>query len=619
VQGFKNLSFLLLILALIKPFPARALWLFKKNPKSTILQPKPLPENTKVLINPQEYLLNPIDKEKIQKETSEALPEKAVVEILADEINYDQNKTYYEALGKAEAVITDKNIHLLADRITYDSATDLLEAFGDIKITQNESTVYGSYASFNTKSNSYGLDDPKLFASGLKLKARILESTYADPKDKKQKNDLKFKDGVMALDQPIAVYAHGNNATTRYSREIARYNRNKVLDWDDLSDKSTIRYTAKEIFFDNTRKTNNLRIKGARMWLNDHLSIPSPVQITTSVGDGAETRFKGPVIGTRERIGGFALGPRFFYEKDFGIFSLVPVVQMGDGPEFGFGAITTFNTPGDKTALMLGYGTLHDRFIAYGHQEFGKVLEANAYVNQFIQDNIFGTSQVGQLYELAADKRLDVPFADERGLRLRASGGWAKDNTSLYSSDEKNNLTAVREDGSRPNQEHEGFRTQLEATLYTQPIWRRGNELHNFTLRGRGQGAFRFYDTGDILAVSRFGPAFEMRYDDLSFEIDYLFATITGESPFIFDQFIDGSQSVIIDGDYKVNKWFSIGSLLTYNMERERFVRNEFRTEFGPQDFKLRFSYDVVRNQMYLGFNVQYGEPVKFDDLRVRI
>jgi hypothetical protein len=138
-------------------------------------------------------------------------------------------------------------------------------------------------------------------------------------------------------------------------------------------------------------------------------------------------------------------------------------------------------------------------------------------------------------------------------------------------------------------------------------------------LRGRGQGAFRFYDTGDILAVSRFGPAFEMRYDDLSFEIDYLFATITGESPFIFDQFIDGSQSVIIDGDYKVNKWFSIGSLLTYNMERERFVRNEFRTEFGPQDFKLRFSYDVVRNQMYLGFNVQYGEPVKFDDLRVRI
>ncbi|MEY3370800.1 MAG: hypothetical protein RLZZ361_1470, partial [Cyanobacteriota bacterium] len=44
-----------------------------------------------------------------------------------------------------------------------------------------------------------------------------------------------------------------------------------------------------------------------------------------------------------------------------------------------------------------------------------------------------------------------------------------------------------------------------------------------------------------------------------------------------------------------------------------------FRTEFGPQDFKLRFSYDVVRNQMYLGFNVQYGEPVKFDDLRVRI
>lgn len=604
---------------MVKPFPAKALWLFKKDPKNSILQPKPLPENTKIIINPQDYLLSSIDKEKIQQDTADSLPDNALVDILADEINYDQNKTYYEALGNAEAVINDKNIHLTADRITYDSATDLLEAFGDIKITQKESTVYGSYASFNTKSNVYELDDPKLFTTGLKLKARLLESKYADPKNKKQKNDLHFKDGVMALDRPIAVYAHGGNAMTRYTREIIFYNRNKTLDWNDLSDHSSIRYTAKEIFFDNTRKTNNLRIKGARMWLNDNLSIPSPVQITTSVGEGAQTRFKGPIIGTRERIGGFALGPRFFFEKDFGIFSLVPVLQMGDGPEFGVGAVTTFNTPGDKTALMLGYGSLHDRFIAYGHQEFGRFLEANAYMNQFIQDNIFGTSQVGQLYELAADKRLDVPFADERGLRLRASGAWAKDNADLYSKDEKNNLTAVREDEPRPNQEHDGFRTQIEASLYTQPIWRKGNEIHNFTLRGRGQGAFRFYDTGDMLAISRFGPALEMRYDDLSFEIDYLFATITGESPFIFDQFIDGSQSLIIDGDYRVNKWFSIGSMLTYNMERERFVRNEFRTEFGPQDFKLRLSYDVVRNQVFLGFNVQYGEPVKFDDLKVRI
>ena len=616
--GSKSLIYFFLLVAVLVSAPAKAFWIFNRDPKNKILQPKPLPDNAKVQIVPQDYLLLPIDKEKIQEQTQESLPEKAIVEILADEINYDQNKTYYEALGKAEAIINDKGIHLNADRITYDSATDLLEAFGDIKITQKDSTVYGSYASFNTKSNSYQLDEPKLFAQGIKLKARILESVYAD--SKKQKNELNFKDGVMALDQPIAVYAHGNNATTRYSKEIARYNRNKQLDWDDLSDKSSIRYTAREIFFDNTRKTNNLRIKGARMWLNENLSIPSPIQITTSVGEGSETRFKGPIIGTRERIGGFALGPRFFYEKDFGIFSLVPVLQMGNGPEYGVGAVTTFNTPGDKTALMLGYGTLYDRFIAYGHQEFGKFFEANAYVNQFIQDNIFGTSQVGQLYEMAFDKRLDLPFADERGLRVRASGGWAKDNTSLYSTDEKNNLTAVREDDTtRPNKEHEGFRTQLEASLYTQPIWRRGNELHNFTLRGRGQGAFRFYDTGDMLAVSRFGPAFEMRYDDLSFEIDYLFATIAGESPFIFDQFIDGSQSVIIDGDYKVNKWFSIGSMLTYNMERERFVRNEFRTEFGPQDFKLRFSYDVVRNQMYLGFNVQYGEPVKFDDLKVRI
>lgn len=616
-----GIIYLLLFWSLVTAVPAQALWLFNKNdPKSKILQPRPIPEDAKVVIDPQAILYESIDKEKIQEQSAASLPSKAIVEVVADEILYNQDKTYYEAKGLAEAILPDKDIHLFADRITYDSASDLLEAFGDIKIIQKGSTVYGTYASFNTETNSYELDDPRLFITGLKLKARIVESTYENAqKNKEAKNELNFKDGVVALDDPIAIYAHGNNTNTRYSREIARYNRQRQIDWDDLSDKSTIRYTAKEVFVDNTRKTNNLRIKGARMWLNEHLSIPSPVQITTTIGEGANTRFKGPIIGTRERIGGFALGPRFFHEQDYGIFSLVPVVQMGNGPEFGVGAVATFNTPSDKTALMLGYGTLYERFIGYGHQQLGKFVEANAYVNQFIQDNIFGTSQVGQLYELAADKRFDLPFVDERGVRVRASGGWAKDNSSLYSGDERDNLTAVREDDPRPNEEHEGFRTQLEASLYTQPIWRRGNELHNVTLRGRGQGAFRFYDTGDTLAVARFGPALEARLDNLSFEIDYLFAAITGESPFIFDQFIDGSQSVIIDGDYKVNKWFAIGTLLTYNLEKERFVRNEFRTEFGPQDFKLRLSYDVVRNQVYLGFNVLYGEPVRFDDLRVRI
>ncbi len=568
-----------------------------------------------------EALSENINKEIIIQESSDELPEEVNVEITADEINYNQEKNYYEALGNSEAFIPSKQATLYADKITFTSETNLLEAWGDVKVIQGGNTIYGTYISFNTTSNEYELTEPKLFVNGLKLKARLAKSRYYDlnkPENKKKKNDVNFFNGVAAFEEPISLFRYGATMGTNYSRDINQYNMHRHVAWQDITDKSNLKYSAKEIFIDNTKKTNNIRIKGARVWITDKLSIPSPVHITATAGDGANTRFKGPIIGTRERIGGFALGPRYFLETDPGIFSIVPLLQIGNGPSFGGGLIGTFNTPGDTTALMAGYGSLHNRFIGSVHQYLGHSFHANALVNQFRRDSIFGLSQVGQLYEIASLFRVKLPtFFEGRGMRVRAAAGWAADNSSLYTNKEAENLRAERPDESL--EDHSGFRSEIEASMYTKPIWRMGTEIHNFSLRGRGQGAFRFYDTGDYLAIARFGPALEARLENLAFEIDYLFASVQGQSPFLFDQFIDGSQSVIVDGDYRVNKWFSVGTLLTYNIDRERLVRSEFRTEFGPDDFKLRLSYDSVRNQIDLGFNLIFGDPISYETLRVRM
>jgi hypothetical protein len=571
-------------------------------------------------VNP--ILNQDINKEIVIQKTMDTLPQNINVEITADEINYNEENNYYEAIGNAEAFIPSKNATLYADKITFTSETSLLEAIGDIRVVQGTNVTYGTYMSFNTTSNEYELNEPKLFVNGLKLKARVAESTYYDQnkaENKKNKNEIKFIDGVAAFDEPIALYRYGATIGSNYGRDVNNYNLHKrAVKWQDIEDKSSLKYSAEEIFVDQTRKTNNVRIKGARVWLNDKLSIPSPVHITTTVGEGADTKFKGPVLGTRERIGGFAFGPRFFLEKDYGIYSFVPLVQVGNGPEFGAGAIATFNTPGDRTALMAGYGTLHNRVIGSVHQYLGHTLHINGLVNQFKRDSIFGLSQVGQLYELASVFKVKLPAVfEERGMRTRIAAGWASDNASLYTDDEGDNLRVERE--RETLREHDGFRSEIEASVYTKPVWRIGTEFYNASLRARGQGAFRFYGTGDYLTIGRFGPALEARFDNLAFEIDYLFAAVSGESPFLFDQFIDGNQSVIFDGDYKVNKWFSVGTLLTYNLDRSRFVRSEVRTEFGPDDFKLRLSYDTVRNQIDLGFNMLFGDPVKYDNLRVRI
>lgn len=586
----------------------------------------------------QEILFSPISETEVQAETEAELPNEAVIDIVADEVHYTQEKVIYEASGNAQTYLIGKNAKLFADYISYNSETQLLEAFGNIRIVQAPSNIdiskldvdnvipvganviYGTYASFNTTTNYYNLNEPRLYANGIKLKAREASSTYIEtPPGKRSKNVITLKNGVAILDHPIVVYSQGNSPHTHYSLEQKQYNTNRKVTWDQAS-RASVKYTAKEVYFDNTHKLNNLRIKGARLWLNDHLSVPSPVEITTTVGEASNSRFIGPIIGTQERVGGFALGPRFFYEADKGVFSFAPIIQIGNGPGFGGGAIVGFNTPNDKTALMVGYGSLYNRVIANLHQEiFGKHLQADALVNQFRKTSVFGTSQVGQLYELSSDYKLRFPFIDDRGMRIRAAAGWAKDNNDLFSNKNREQLADEKGGANALNKEHSGFRSELETSFYTKPIFRAGTEFYNISLRARGLGALRFYDTGDFMTIGRAGPSIETRLNNLSFELAYLFAVVGGESPFLFDQFVDGSSAIAFDGDYRVNKWFNIGAFLNYNLGREEFTSEEFRTEFGPQDFKIRFSYDVIRNQIALGFNMIFGQPVHYDSLRMRI
>ena len=137
-------------------------------------------------------------------------------------------------------------------------------------------------------------------------------------------------------------------------------------------------------------------------------------------------------------------------------------------------------------------------------------------------------------------------------------------------------------------------------------------------MSGRGQGSLRFYGSGDIFGVARIGPSIEARIHRIAFELGYLVTAEAGESPFLFDQFIDGTQAIVFDGDYTISEWISIGTFLSFNLDEDRFSRNQVRTEFGPHDFKVRLSYDTIRNQIGIGVNMLFGDPLDFDHLKVR-
>jgi hypothetical protein len=233
---------------------------------------------------------------------------------------------------------------------------------------------------------------------------------------------------------------------------------------------------------------------------------------------------------------------------------------------------------------------------------------------------MFGTTLVGEFAEIAHNVNIKAPFMDRRGIRFHNSVAVAQDNAELFSPRRLEDLRERRSESGAATGDKDlrDFRSEHGANFYTKPFWRKGNEEYNISLSTRGQGAFRFYGTGDYLAVARFGPALEARMDKLAFEVDYLFAAVSGESPFLFDQFIDGNQSIVVDGDYQISKWFSIGTFLTFNLDSEKFVRNQMRMMVGPEDFKMVVSYDTILNQVGLGFNMIMGDPLKFEKLSVK-
>ena len=106
------------------------------------------------------------------------IPDELVVEVTADNVRYDQEANFYEAIGDAEAFLPDRNVDLSADSILYDGKTDLMEAIGNVRIIDNGEIITGSYASFRMKNDDYLLHNPKLYMKGIRLKARIATAHY---------------------------------------------------------------------------------------------------------------------------------------------------------------------------------------------------------------------------------------------------------------------------------------------------------------------------------------------------------------------------------------------------------------------------------------------------------
>jgi hypothetical protein len=98
----------------------------------------------------------------------------------------------------------------------------------------------------------------------------------------------------------------------------------------------------------------------------------------------------------------------------------------------------------------------------------------------------------------------------------------------------------------------------------------------------------------------------------------YTLANVKGSSPFVFDEYIQGSQSTYVQGDYRVSKYLTLGGLYGYSLSSKLPYAEQIQAAVGPQDFKFIVGTDVIRGNYKFGFDMLYGAPIPFNNLVVK-
>ena len=529
----------------------------------------------------------------------------AYLELEGDSVEYDQELNVYTTLGMAVAQIVDQNAQLEADQIIYFGKDQHVEATGNVKITRDKVVTTGESFTFDATSSKYLLTNPKTILEGAVIVAREVSS--------EPNNDIEYKKGTLTLDDPLRIaqgFGAKKHPRTFYSKRTSKKAKAKPT-WADMPQKQRYTVTAQKIVYDAHKVRENLTVYGAKLHFK-YFTLPATPKFTTTVTSDPDVRdasLLSPTLGTQGALGGFAFGPRFnFNVTDYHIVSVSPFAQLGAGGP-GFGGKVGFYGP--STTFEAAYGSLKSRAAGVLKQQlFRPGTQFRVAHNQYLDDGFLGSTLARTNVEIVDRRRFKFPLT-ESGINLRTSTGWSESNLNILPSRYKNKLEDAV--GNSKNLKTSAFKAEEQVSLISKPIFKLGTEKFNTALRLRTRNALRGYSTGDFQGIFTGGPILDNTVGPLAFEIGYDQGYVAGKSPLIYDQYIQGMQSLSLDGDLRIFEGLTLGGYSTYNIAKGELVEKQMRAKVGPKDFKMLINWDALRKQTQFGLNFLFGQPVDFE------
>jgi hypothetical protein len=537
---------------------------------------------------------------------------KGTVQIVADDTEYDQSTNCFIGTGNALALISGQNSKLEADSIVYNQSTQVMDARGNVKIYRNGDLSTGSSFKFNAASGDYLVTDATTGVNGTTVTAR---------KALGMNGGIHFKDGSLEMNSPVYMYRSTAFAPKSYGEMISDKNSHPDA---YLPSKPSFRFRANRMVYEKYKTEGNLTVFGGRIETGN-FSVPIGKMVMNIGNDGPVFPVV-PFLGNNLQTGGTSFGPRMTtVMPNGGLLSWAPMVQLGGATldslngtktkSFGLGDQIMYNK--DNLQVQQAFGGTTGIFVASLKYKIYKKTKLQMGMNRYLDDGMFGTRRAKYNLEIYDNHSISkVPYMSQ--VNFRSSFGWYQDNPQLLASTSAANQALYGAAAVNSTTQNKAFKLQEQITGTTHPLFRVGDT--NYGMKGYiyAGAAGRGYSTGQSSLVGQIGPAFDIYANRVRLQTGYTTAAVRGSSPFVFDQYTQGTQSCYVTGDYKFSKYLTAGGTYGYNLSSSIPYQESINVAVGPPDFKIIGMYNHIAGSGRVGFDVLYGQPIDFKTLLMK-
>ncbi len=543
---------------------------------------------------------------KKKREKNKEEQEKTQITIDCKHMDYITETGLMTATGDVLVTFPHQGTTLTADILTFDKASNKMHADGNVVITKGDQKTYGESIDIDLNEESIFIEKPLTQNPELKI---VAQEGYV------QRNVITQVNGRIDVENssPLRFRTSGGPDARLYMRTMVIPEDQQRHITDGKS--KIFKIKANEIIINSEENLDTLKLRKAEITSGGKtiLKIPRLTVYTNKGHDFVEGNY--PELGSRRYLGMY-IGPGFVFQLPKGcLLKLIPALTYKG--KIGVGGVARFWSATNQT--QVAYGTSKSKIVVRGQQKLDDNLKIVYSSYDYIEDWLLGRRMPKYGADIIYRKRyIGNPISKKYATTYEhgVTAGYFQD---MYEDKYFDKLSGGNIGTTR-------FRYMARLT---QPFFKYENDEKQFytSLGLNLEGSAGLYGTGDTQMIGRIGPNWHMQYRRWMQDLGYMQSAYDDNTPMpVFDAYRYGKSMVYIREYLRVCPYLVLGwqgsvTLTDDTYNDKLFQECSFYASLGPQDVKLNFGFDFVRQNAFINMVLAVdpkGTTVDYDKMVIK-